>query len=163
MSSLPEASRSSRIKIPRPHPETKQTLSSREAPGWAARISGHPTSHPPAGPGAEQPLLQASDPAPASGTLTRSPRACTHRSPLPWLYTPARISDLGGGTCPCLWAPLSVATLLLSGLPRRPPPPCPAQGCAHGGCFPPRLGELQGTNHTHFLLTRGGNRGRGFP
>lgn len=78
--------------------------------------------------GAEQPLLQASDPAPASGTLTRSPRACTHRSPLPWLYTPARISDLGGGTCPCLWAPLSVATLLESGLASPTAPTLPRPG-----------------------------------
>lgn len=82
------------------------------------------------------------DPRATTGTLARSPRARTHRSPIPRLCAPAIVSDLRG------WHPrlacgvwLSVATPLNCpqlGLSHRPPL-CPAQGCSSLRCFPPGL------------------------
>lgn len=99
--------------------------------------------------GAEQPLLQASEPAPASGALTRSSRACTHRSPLPWLYTPVRTSDLGVAPVPGLWAPLSVATPLRvrAGLADRPHP-APPRAAPTPGAF------LRGSGNSRVKTTR---------
>lgn len=104
------------------------------------------------------------DPRATTGTLARSPRARTHRSPTPRLCTPAITSDLRGWhpRLAC-WVWLSVATPLNCpqlGLSHRPHPAPPRVALACGA-FLQGSGELQGENHTHFLLTPGGHPGRG--